>query len=180
MAAPACNFCGRSGSQVDVLVRGGRGAICESCLLAAHDAWLDSTESSDDPGALDLDPLDPDDAAVAPVRGALAQIWVPDLDAALPLYLRLAGTDVVHRHQSDDLDLARIGPFLLISGSVEATAPYRDRVATLLVDDMVKVRAALTETGAALVDSGVDHLGSPHLIARHPDGAVLEYIEDGR
>ncbi|HWG73413.1 MAG TPA: ClpX C4-type zinc finger protein [Acidimicrobiales bacterium] len=162
----SCSFCGRGETQVGLVVRGGRGAICSSCLEAAYAVLEDEGEDS------------PPADGPAPIRGALAQVWVPDVETALPLYQRLAGSDDVRRLHSDDLDLARVGPFLLLTGSTEATAPYRDRVATLLVDDIDEARAALLDAGASLVEGPGDSLAGTHMIARHPDGAVFEYLEE--
>src|SRR5487761_1218445 len=101
LAPSWCNFCGRAEAQVDLIVRGGRGAICSSCLEAAHAVLVDEG------GDLDDENSDDGDASPsfgrAPIRGALAQIWVPDIDVALPLYQRLAGTADVRRLRSDDL-----------------------------------------------------------------------------
>ena len=161
----SCSFCSRGEAQASFIVRGGRGAICSSCLEAAYAVLEDEREDLFEDGP-------------PPIRGALAQVWVPDVEAALPLYQRLAGSDEIRRIRSDELDLARVGPFLLLTGSTEATAPYRDRVATLLVDDMDETRAALLDAGASLVEGPGDGLAGIHMIARHPDGAVFEYLQE--
>jgi hypothetical protein len=53
-----------------------------------------------------------------------ARVIVPDLDAALPLYQALAGVTEVRRFSFRDVELAWVGPFLLLSGDTER---YRDR-----------------------------------------------------
>jgi hypothetical protein len=65
---------------------------------------------------------------MANIEGVLARVFVSDLDAAIPLYQRLADSTEVIRFAFRDMQLARIGPFLLLAGN---TAAYRGRVATI-------------------------------------------------
>lgn len=106
----------------------------------------------------------------------VARIHVDDLDAALPLYRRLAGVAEAKRFEFGEVQLASIGPFLLLSGN---TAPYRDRVATLVVADLVPVIEALEESGGTILDGPSPTSNGDRLIARHPDGSVFEYIGKG-
>jgi hypothetical protein len=64
------------------------------------------------------------------ISGVMARVFVDDLDTAIPLYQQLAQTTAVNRFGFRDVQLAQVGPFLLLSGD---TARYRDRVATILV-----------------------------------------------
>ena len=108
------------------------------------------------------------------VRGVLARVFVSDLDAAMPLYQELAGTTEVRRFGFRGVELAQVGPFLLLAGD---TAAYRDRTATLLVESLTPVLAALQAAGAEVVEGPSPAPNGARLIARHPDGAVFEYIE---
>lgn len=110
------------------------------------------------------------------VNAVIARVVVDDLDAALPLYQRLAGVAEPERFGFRDVKLASVGPFLLLSGD---TAAYRDRVATLLVRDIDLVIAEIERVGGTLVEGPSPSPGGTRLIARHPDGAVFEYIETG-
>lgn len=106
----------------------------------------------------------------------IARVFVDDLDQALPLYQRLADTDQVKRFTFRDVELASVGPFLLLSGN---TAAYRDRVATLEVADLAPVLAALEQAGAEVVEGPTPTANGARLIARHPDGSVFEYVATG-
>ncbi len=108
----------------------------------------------------------------------LARIFVEDIDAALPLYRALAGSPSAppQRFAFKDVELARVGPFLLLSGN---TAPYRNRVATLLVRDLDAVATTITHAGGDLLDGPAPGPNGRRLIAAHPDGSVFEYIEEG-
>ena len=72
------------------------------------------------------------------------------------------------------MELARVGPFLLLAGD---TAAYRNRTATIQVADLAPVLAALESAGGEIVEGPAPAPNGARLIARHPDGAVFEYIE---
>lgn len=108
------------------------------------------------------------------IIGVLARVTVDDLDAALPFYQHVTGGGEPHRFTFRDLTLARVGPFLLISGNTQA---YADRTATLLVQDLAPVISELTRTGGEVLEGPAPGPNGRRLIARHPDGSSFEYIE---
>jgi predicted enzyme related to lactoylglutathione lyase len=109
------------------------------------------------------------------ISKVLARVFVPDLDAAIPLYEELAQARA-ERFGFRDVELARVGPFLLLAGN---TAAYRDRTATIQVASLAPVLAALESAGGEVVEGPAPAPNGARLIARHPDGAVFEYIETG-
>jgi predicted enzyme related to lactoylglutathione lyase len=109
------------------------------------------------------------------ITKVLARVFVPDLDAAIPLYEELAQARA-EKFGFRDVELARVGPFLLLAGN---TAAYRDRTATIQVADLAPVLAALNTAGGEIVEGPAPAPNGARLIARHPDGAVFEYIETG-
>ena len=56
---------------------------------------------------------------------------------------------------------------------------YRDRVATILVRHLPPVIAAIQASGGYILEGPAPAPNGDRLIARHPDGAVFEYIETG-
>ena len=108
------------------------------------------------------------------IIGMLARVFVDDLDAALPFYLHLSDEQDPLRFQFKDVQLAQVGPFLLISGNAQV---YRDRQATVLVRDLKPVIAALNVAGGQVVEGPAAGPTGRRLIARHADGSVFEYIE---
>ncbi|MCO5969246.1 hypothetical protein [Actinoallomurus soli] len=54
------------------------------------------------------------------LTGVLARVIVDDLESALPLYRDLAGGQEPQRFRFRDVELARVGPFLLLSGDTAA------------------------------------------------------------
>jgi predicted enzyme related to lactoylglutathione lyase len=105
----------------------------------------------------------------------LARVFVSDLNAAIPLYEELAQAQA-ERFAFRDVELGRIGPFLLLAGN---TAAYRDRTATIQAGSLEPVLAALKSAGGEVVEGPAPGPNGARLIARHPDGAVFEYIETG-
>src|SRR5579863_1564699 len=98
----------------------------------------------------------------------LARVFVSDLDAAVPLYEELAQARA-ERFGFREVELARVGPFLLLAGN---TAAYRDRTATIQVASLAPVLAALQAAGGEVVEGPTPAPnGARRLIARHPDGA---------
>ena len=109
------------------------------------------------------------------ISKVLARVFVPDLDATVPLYEELAQARA-ERFGFCDVQLARVGPFLLLAGN---TAAYRDRTATVQVASLSPVLAALQAAGGEVIEGPAPAPNGARLIARHPDGAVFEYIETG-
>jgi predicted enzyme related to lactoylglutathione lyase len=108
------------------------------------------------------------------IIGVLARVVVDDLDAALALYQSLADGQEPARFRFRDVELARVGPFLLLSGN---TAAYGDRVATLLVRDLAPVIIEIERAGGRILEGPSPAPNGRRLIARHPDDSVFEYIE---
>jgi predicted enzyme related to lactoylglutathione lyase len=112
---------------------------------------------------------------MANISKVLARVFVSDLAIAIPLYEELAQTRA-ERFSFRDVELARVGPFLLLAGN---TASYRDRTATVQVSSLTPVLAALDAAGGEVVEGPSPAPNGARLIARHPDGAIFEYIETG-
>jgi predicted enzyme related to lactoylglutathione lyase len=107
------------------------------------------------------------------IIGVLARVYVDDLDAALPLYERLTG-ETPYQFDYGPMSLAKVGDFLLVAN---ATAQVRTHTATIDVRDMALVVDALTAAGGELLEGPAAGPNGARLIARHPDGTVVEYIE---
>lgn len=110
------------------------------------------------------------------IERVLARVPVTDLEAALPLYQRLAGTDEVQRFTWRAISLARVGPFLLLAGPPAELAAVH-RVASLVVDDVPQAAAAVLDAGGELLEGPAAGPNGTRAIARHPDGAVFEYLQ---
>jgi hypothetical protein len=110
------------------------------------------------------------------VRSVLARVFVDDVDLALPTYQKLSGEPAPRRFRFRDINLAWVGPFLLLDVPAEQRADY-ERVATLLVDDLDAAVAAVVSTGGTVLEGPDPAPNGPRMIARHTDGALFEYIQ---
>lgn len=110
------------------------------------------------------------------VHEALVRVEVDDIDAALATYRALAGTDDVTRFGFGEIELAWVGPFLLLSGPAAELARVR-RSGTLLVADIGAAKSAVVRTGGEILEGPAPAPNGARMIARHADGAVFEYIE---
>jgi predicted enzyme related to lactoylglutathione lyase len=111
------------------------------------------------------------------IKQVLARVFVNSLDEALPLYEQLVGQTEVRRFNFRGIELAWVGPFLLLAGSAEVLAPYRDRVASIIVRDVERVAMMIEQAGGELVEGPDPAPNGARLIARHPDGSVFEYLQ---
>ncbi|MFC5186894.1 VOC family protein [Actinomadura harenae] len=109
------------------------------------------------------------------ITKVIARIVVADLDDAIDFYRTLIDTDAVQRFTFAGIDLAGVGPFLLLAGP--GADKVADRAATLVVTDLDLVARRVTGGGGVLREGPTASPNGRRLIAEHPDGAVFEYIE---
>src|SRR5882757_445988 len=102
-------------------------------------------------------PADGSSAVSSNIRAMVANVEVKDLEAAIPLYRELAGDVEVRRFPYLDLELALVGPFLLYAGPLEK---YVSQTA-----------------GGELLEAPNEVPNGTRIVARHPDGAVFEYMQ---
>ncbi|MFI9464117.1 VOC family protein [Streptomyces xiamenensis] len=106
-----------------------------------------------------------------------ARLWSDSLDQALPLLERLTGAAPDLRVGFESVELAAVGDLLVIAGPPGERAKYAHASATVVVDDLDEVMAALAEAGAAITTPVAPSPTGRFLYARHADGAEVEYVE---
>ncbi|MGN9844328.1 VOC family protein [Nonomuraea sp. H19] len=111
------------------------------------------------------------------VLTAYARVYVDDLDTALPTFEALTAARPGLRFAYRDLELASIGNYLLVAGTPQALAPYRDVQATTIVDSLDEVFAIVEREGGETLDGPNEVPTGRNLTIRHPGGAVIEYVE---
>lgn len=104
----------------------------------------------------------------------LARVYVDDLDGSLPLYERLTGDHAPHVFDYGPTRLAQVGDFLVIQSTDDQV---RSHAATIAVRTMSPVVEAITQAGGQLLDGPAPGPNGARLVARHPDGNILEYIQ---
>lgn len=77
------------------------------------------------------------------------------------------------------VEAAKIGGFLVLSGSAEKLAPIRHVEALFYVDSLDAFVPWLRANGAEIIVEPRTVTGGRNLHARNPDGLVVEYFEAG-
>lgn len=110
------------------------------------------------------------------ILGASLRICVDDLDAAVPVYERLASAEAM-RFSNGPVEVAAVGPFFLMSGDQEHLEVLAKISATLAVTDVDEALADLHTVGAQIITGPKSTQIGRSLVARHPDGSVFEYVD---
>ncbi|MBE3557727.1 MAG: VOC family protein [Ktedonobacteraceae bacterium] len=101
------------------------------------------------------------------------------LDESIALYERLLGEKARLRFKYDEvnLELAQVGPLLLIAGTDEALRPFRATTATFLVDSLAAYHEVLVQSGAQVLDGPRRVPTGMNMTVLHPDGTRIEYVQ---
>jgi hypothetical protein len=75
------------------------------------------------------------------------------------------------------IEAAKVGGFLILSGSREKLAPVRHVSALFYVDGLDDFVPWLCDNGAKILAGPRTVTGGKNLTARNPDGLVTEYFE---
>lgn len=113
------------------------------------------------------------------ILGTTLRICVPNLEASVPFYERLAGGTAM-RFERGGVSVAAVGCFLLMSGPEKELEVLRKVAATIAVEDVDEAYAVLTASGAKVIAGPVPTPAGRNLIAMHPDGSVFEYVDRRR
>ncbi|MBR7192450.1 MULTISPECIES: VOC family protein [Gordonia] len=106
-----------------------------------------------------------------------ARIFVADLDESLPLYETIVGASADLRFAFERAELAAVGDFLLIAGADDDVEAYRSTVGPVIVDDLDALISQVSGGAAAEVIGESESATGRFAYLRHPDGAVLEYVQ---
>ncbi len=113
------------------------------------------------------------------VNKVFTRIYVNDMDSALHFYEMLLGKKARPRvhYPKMNLELAFVGSLLLVAGTEEELRPFKDIKATFLVDSVDEFAEFLKESGAHIIGRPEHVPTGKNMIARHPDGTLVEYLE---
>ena len=107
----------------------------------------------------------------------------PDgLDAAIAFYEKLFGERCKARFPIPPLglEIASVGSVHLLAGVEEKLKPFRSAQATFWVDSVTEAERTLREMGSEILHGPEHGPGGSFMIVKHPDGLVVEYIDQTR
>ncbi|MCC8036025.1 MAG: VOC family protein [Rikenellaceae bacterium] len=113
------------------------------------------------------------------VREVLRRFYVRDMEGAVCRYEKITGEKCSRRfsYPEAELEIAQVGNILLITGTDEALAPFRETVATFIVTDIEYYRKVMLLGGSTVVRDIKDVPTGRNMTLLHPDGIVIEYVE---
>lgn len=109
----------------------------------------------------------------------LTRVYTNNLDETLHFYEDLTGSAVAQRlaMPAIGLELAQVQDILILAGSDASLQTFRPTQATVLVDSLEEYHAFLTTHGATIVRPPQNVPTGMNMTVRHPDGAIIEYVE---
>lgn len=105
------------------------------------------------------------------------RIFTTDLEATLRVLRVLHAGEPHLRFRFDPWELVGIGDVLAVGGTEAALAPIRGSLGPWIVTDIDATRRSLVEAGAEIIREIVPVPTGRMMYARHPDGAVIEYVQ---
>ncbi len=113
------------------------------------------------------------------VLKTFTRLYVKNIDSALVFYEQLLNTKPSLRftYPAVHLELAGIGDFLLLAGSEEALASFRETKATCIVDSILEFRTHLLNQGSEIIRDIREVPTGKNMTIKHPDGTIIEYVE---
>jgi predicted enzyme related to lactoylglutathione lyase len=100
-------------------------------------------------------------------------------DIAVSFHEQLIGQRARMRfdYPAYNLKLAQVASILFIGGNEQALAPFVATQATFLVDDLQAFASHLPSIGAEILRPPKAVPTGWNMLARHPDGSLIEYVE---
>jgi predicted enzyme related to lactoylglutathione lyase len=113
------------------------------------------------------------------VKEILNRIYVNDMEMALTFYENLLNQKCKSRFRYTEvnLELAQVGPFLIISGSEAALEPFKATSITLLVDSIYEFKKYLLDNNSEIIRDIKEVPTGMNMTVKHNDGTIVEYVE---
>ncbi|WP_297421846.1 VOC family protein [Clostridium sp.] len=113
------------------------------------------------------------------IKESLNRFYVNNMEDAIKFYEKIFNEKCKNRfkYSEANLELARLGNILIISGSDEALSPFRDTQATFLVDSIIEFREYLLNNGATIIRDLKVVPSGMNMTVKHFDGTLVEYVE---
>ena len=109
----------------------------------------------------------------------LTRIYVNEIEPAISFHEELTDEKCANRfeYKQANLEIARVGNFLIIAGSNDALRSFRDTSATLSVDSLSACKELLVQNGSTVIQDIRQVPTGFKMIIKHKGGSVFEYVE---
>jgi hypothetical protein len=107
------------------------------------------------------------------------RVYVSKIEPAIEFYeaLQSQKMQLRFRYEKAGLELAQVGDFLLLAGSEEDLAPFKDTDVTVLVDHLEEFYAFLLNQNCLILRGPQQVPTGQNMTVQHPDGLIVEYVE---
>jgi predicted enzyme related to lactoylglutathione lyase len=109
----------------------------------------------------------------------LTRVYSTDIEKDLPFYKTLLNEkcERVIDYTEMHLKIARVGSVLLICGTGESLKPFKNTLATFLVDSVEDYKKYLLENKAVILRDIKKVPTGFNMTVKHSDGIIIEYVE---
>lgn len=113
------------------------------------------------------------------ITNVLTRIYLDpeELDKAISFYEDIFGEKCRLRLKYARVEIASIGKMLLTAGPEEALKPYREMRTIFVVDSLNNFKDKLVQSKAVILNEPKQLPTGMNMVVKHPDGAVIEYVE---
>ena len=114
------------------------------------------------------------------IHSVLSRVYVRDMEAAIAFYEEFLAEKCGGRfaYAEKHLEIARIGPLLIVAGTDEALAPFRGTSVTMRVDSIHEAKGFVLANGGQVITADVTRVPTGlNMTARHADGLLVEYVQ---
>lgn len=108
-----------------------------------------------------------------------ARLFTTNMDESLTLLQSLVGRGPDYRFQMKEagIEIAGLGDFCVVAGTLQNLQPFRSSHGPLVVDDLEQTKGILLERGAKITKPDAESETGRYFYAVHPDGSEVEYIQ---
>lgn len=105
-----------------------------------------------------------------------------DIENEISFYEKLTGEKAIGRFKYDEmnLEIVRVGGFLIIAGSEESLEGFKTTSATVRVDNLKEFRDFIVSNGGKVLDELKKVPTGENMTAQHKDGTIIEYVQHNR
>lgn len=115
------------------------------------------------------------------IESTLVRIYVPleDIENEISFYEKLTGEKAVNRftYKEMNLEIVRVGGFLIIAGNEADLKDFRATSATVRVDNLRECKDFILSNGGKVLNDIKKVPTGENMTMCHKDGTIIEYVQ---